>query len=244
MLTVEIWSDVVCPFCYMGKRRFENGLREFEHRRGCRSPGGASSWTLPPASCPGQTIYEYLAKSKGIAAGSLPADARPPGGRCRGARPAVPLRRCRHRQYLRRAPPHPPRQGARETGAGGGAAVRRLFHRGQEHRQDQTLCRACGGGRARPRGGDDGAGLARHSPRPFGPTSSSRGSWARTVCRSTCSTARMRVSGAQPSELFLEVLTSVWEEQAAESLSGESPTAGRAGRTRMNVSATAAAKPT
>jgi predicted DsbA family dithiol-disulfide isomerase len=31
-LTVEIWSDVVCPWCYVGKRRFENALAQFGHR--------------------------------------------------------------------------------------------------------------------------------------------------------------------------------------------------------------------
>ena len=31
-LTVEIWSDVVCPWCYVGKRRFEKALAGFEHR--------------------------------------------------------------------------------------------------------------------------------------------------------------------------------------------------------------------
>ena len=31
-LKVEIWSDVVCPFCYIGKREFERALAEFEHR--------------------------------------------------------------------------------------------------------------------------------------------------------------------------------------------------------------------
>jgi predicted DsbA family dithiol-disulfide isomerase len=31
-LAVEIWSDVVCPWCYIGKRRFENALAQFEHR--------------------------------------------------------------------------------------------------------------------------------------------------------------------------------------------------------------------
>jgi predicted DsbA family dithiol-disulfide isomerase len=25
-LTIEIWSDIVCPWCYIGKRRFERGL--------------------------------------------------------------------------------------------------------------------------------------------------------------------------------------------------------------------------
>jgi predicted DsbA family dithiol-disulfide isomerase len=31
-MQVEIWSDVVCPWCYLGKRRFEQGLAAFEHR--------------------------------------------------------------------------------------------------------------------------------------------------------------------------------------------------------------------
>jgi predicted DsbA family dithiol-disulfide isomerase len=29
---VEIWSDIVCPWCYIGKRRFEAALARFEHR--------------------------------------------------------------------------------------------------------------------------------------------------------------------------------------------------------------------
>jgi predicted DsbA family dithiol-disulfide isomerase len=29
---VEIWSDVVCPWCYIGKRRFEAALARFAHR--------------------------------------------------------------------------------------------------------------------------------------------------------------------------------------------------------------------
>jgi predicted DsbA family dithiol-disulfide isomerase len=29
---VEIWSDLVCPWCYIGKRRFEAALGAFEHR--------------------------------------------------------------------------------------------------------------------------------------------------------------------------------------------------------------------
>jgi predicted DsbA family dithiol-disulfide isomerase len=29
---VEIWSDIACPWCYIGKRRFEAALAGFEHR--------------------------------------------------------------------------------------------------------------------------------------------------------------------------------------------------------------------
>ena len=32
-MIVEIWSDVVCPWCYIGKRRFEHALEQFEHRQ-------------------------------------------------------------------------------------------------------------------------------------------------------------------------------------------------------------------
>ncbi|MEX2541218.1 MAG: DsbA family oxidoreductase [Trueperaceae bacterium] len=30
-MKIEIWSDVVCPWCYIGKRRLESALSEFEH---------------------------------------------------------------------------------------------------------------------------------------------------------------------------------------------------------------------
>jgi len=29
---VEIWSDIACPWCYIGKRRFETALGSYEHR--------------------------------------------------------------------------------------------------------------------------------------------------------------------------------------------------------------------
>jgi predicted DsbA family dithiol-disulfide isomerase len=31
-LRVEIWSDIACPWCYVGKARFEKGLAAFAHR--------------------------------------------------------------------------------------------------------------------------------------------------------------------------------------------------------------------
>lgn len=31
-IIVEIWSDVVCPFCYMGKTNFDRALNQFEHK--------------------------------------------------------------------------------------------------------------------------------------------------------------------------------------------------------------------
>jgi predicted DsbA family dithiol-disulfide isomerase len=32
LVRIDIWSDVACPWCYVGKRRLESALAEFEHR--------------------------------------------------------------------------------------------------------------------------------------------------------------------------------------------------------------------
>ena len=31
-MKIEIWSDIFCPFCYIGKRRFENALQQFSKK--------------------------------------------------------------------------------------------------------------------------------------------------------------------------------------------------------------------
>lgn len=33
-LTIDVWSDIACPWCWVGKRRLEAALAEFEHRAG------------------------------------------------------------------------------------------------------------------------------------------------------------------------------------------------------------------
>jgi predicted DsbA family dithiol-disulfide isomerase len=65
-MQVEIWSDVVCPWCYLGKRRFERALADFEH-------GGDvdvvyRSFELDPAAPPGVTTptVEVLASKYGM----------------------------------------------------------------------------------------------------------------------------------------------------------------------------------
>jgi predicted DsbA family dithiol-disulfide isomerase len=32
MMRIDVWSDLVCPWCYLGKRRLERALAGFEHR--------------------------------------------------------------------------------------------------------------------------------------------------------------------------------------------------------------------
>jgi predicted DsbA family dithiol-disulfide isomerase len=47
-MDVEIWSDINCPWCYIGKRRFESALAEFEHAEDVRLTW--RSFELDPAA--------------------------------------------------------------------------------------------------------------------------------------------------------------------------------------------------
>jgi predicted DsbA family dithiol-disulfide isomerase len=66
MMKVEIWSDVMCPFCYIGKRRFETALAQFEHKDDIEVEW--KSFQLDPQmqTMPGKNINEYLAERKGF----------------------------------------------------------------------------------------------------------------------------------------------------------------------------------
>ncbi|WP_048921821.1 DsbA family oxidoreductase [Rufibacter radiotolerans] len=67
-MKVEIWSDVVCPFCYIGKRRFEKALENFQGKEEVEVIW--RSFQLDPdlKPVPGQTLHEYLGKRKGTTA--------------------------------------------------------------------------------------------------------------------------------------------------------------------------------
>lgn len=64
-MKVEIWSDIACPFCYIGKREFENALARFPHKE--RVDVQWKSFQLDP-SAPKRSdedMYTMLAKKKG-----------------------------------------------------------------------------------------------------------------------------------------------------------------------------------
>ena len=64
-MKVEIWSDVMCPFCYIGKRKFETALEQFPQKEQIEIEW--KSFQLNPAmkTEPGKSINEYLAEVKG-----------------------------------------------------------------------------------------------------------------------------------------------------------------------------------
>ena len=52
-MRVDIWTDIVCPWCYVGKRRFEKALANFDHRGDVKVVH--RSFQLNPAAPVGQT---------------------------------------------------------------------------------------------------------------------------------------------------------------------------------------------
>ena len=67
-MQVEIWSDVVCPWCYLGKRQFEQALAGFAHRGEVAVT--YRSFELDPAAPPGVTTptVDVLASKYGMSA--------------------------------------------------------------------------------------------------------------------------------------------------------------------------------
>lgn len=66
---VEIWSDIACPWCYIGKRRFEKALAGFEHQVNVRWRSYQLDPTLPDHDH--RSEQEYLSQAKGIPAEQL-----------------------------------------------------------------------------------------------------------------------------------------------------------------------------
>lgn len=65
-MQVEIWSDVVCPWCYLGKRRFERALESFDHRGEVEVV--YRSFELDPSAAKGASIptVDLLASKYGM----------------------------------------------------------------------------------------------------------------------------------------------------------------------------------
>jgi protein disulfide-isomerase len=66
-MKVEIWSDIMCPFCYIGKRHFEAALMEFSHAEKVQMEW--KSFQLDPTIPKMEErvdVYQYLADKKGM----------------------------------------------------------------------------------------------------------------------------------------------------------------------------------
>lgn len=65
-MKIEVWSDFVCPFCYIGKRRLEMALADFPHKD--KVEVEYKSFELDPNSpnYSGKSIHEMLASKYGM----------------------------------------------------------------------------------------------------------------------------------------------------------------------------------
>ncbi len=65
-MIIEIWSDVMCPFCYIGKRKFEKALAAFPHKEEVKLVW--KSFLLNPNLTEDsvQSTLDYIAAAKGM----------------------------------------------------------------------------------------------------------------------------------------------------------------------------------
>ena len=70
-MKVEIWSDVMCPFCYIGKRNFETALEQFADKKHIEVTW--KSYQLDPTipEVPIENYQDYLVKRKGMSSGQV-----------------------------------------------------------------------------------------------------------------------------------------------------------------------------
>lgn len=64
-MKVEIWSDVMCPFCYIGKRKFEIALNQFSGKDKVEIEWRSFQLNPDMKTDPDKSINEYLSESKG-----------------------------------------------------------------------------------------------------------------------------------------------------------------------------------
>lgn len=65
-IVIEVWSDFVCPFCYIGKRNLEQALAGFAHAERVQVIHRCYQLDPEAAPAPGADVYATLAVSKGI----------------------------------------------------------------------------------------------------------------------------------------------------------------------------------
>ncbi|CAM4352252.1 Predicted dithiol-disulfide isomerase, DsbA family [Pedobacter westerhofensis] len=64
-MKVDIWSDVRCPFCYIGKRKFELALEKFAHKDNVVVEWHSFELDPEAETRPDLDPAEYLAQKKG-----------------------------------------------------------------------------------------------------------------------------------------------------------------------------------
>ena len=64
-MKVEIWSDICCPFCYIGKRHLEQALDQFAHSDEVNIVWHSFELDPNAETDPDQDVYQMLAEKYG-----------------------------------------------------------------------------------------------------------------------------------------------------------------------------------
>ncbi|GAB3804725.1 DsbA family oxidoreductase [Spirosoma humi] len=64
-MSVDIWSDIMCPFCYIGKRNFEKALAEFPAKDSVKVVWHSFQINPELTYRPDISFYDYVAELKG-----------------------------------------------------------------------------------------------------------------------------------------------------------------------------------
>ena len=218
---IDIWSDIACPWCYLGLTRLEAALARFEHRDEVEVQ--LHSFQLDPTlpdSYPG-TGAEYLAASKGLDTATVEqmftrvSAAAAPDGLRLGFDTLVVANSRRAHRLLQQAKLSDP--SGRTTWKLEVALFEAHFTDGRNIGDPATLVElAVGAGLDA-----DAARVALDSPELDAQVTEDIEAAAQLGIRGVpffVLAEKYGVSGAQPAEVFDDVLRQVWEESAASAL--------------------------
>jgi len=210
-MKVEIWSDIVCPFCYIGKRHLEAALAQFPHADAVEVVWRSFELNPEAKPEPGRTVHESLAAKKGVSVaqakemGAYVANMAKEVGLQYDFDRAVPANTFLGHQLIHFAAQQGKQDAAKER------LMRAYYTEGQDLNQIETLVQLAAE-----------LGLDAEEAR----TALSNGTYANAVRYDEYQAQQINVrgvpyfvfddkyavSGAQPTELFAEVLEKVWEE--------------------------------
>jgi predicted DsbA family dithiol-disulfide isomerase len=212
-MRVDVWADIVCPWCYLGSARFDAALRQFEHRDEVQVV--YRSFELDPGRPAGDTqpVLDMLAAKYGMS----PAQAAAAEGRVQGLAQAEGLDFTVEREF------------------GNTRAAHRLLQYAQAHGDGRAMISALYGayfGMGRPV--FDEAGLIAVAAQAGLDAGQARAALADAQAQQQVEddVAQARrlgvtgvpcyvlggsraVSGAQPTEVFLAALRAAWDDAAA-----------------------------
>ena len=212
-MRVDVWADIVCPWCYLGSARFAAALSQFEHRDEVEvvyhsfelDPGAPAAGTQP--------VLDMLAAKYGMS----PAQAAQAEGRVQALAQAAGLDFTVHREFGNTRAAHRLLQYAQARGHGPdmmNALYRAYFGAGRPVFDAASLAAV-----AAEAGLDEGQAQAAQADPQAAQQVHDDARQARRLGISGVPFyvfgGSRAVSGAQPAEVFLAALRAAWDDAAA-----------------------------